>query len=157
MTKKIRLFRLALSPFADDLSGEGARLCGGRWNSISVPMIYTSTTRALAVVESLTKLGGFDLLPDNMMMVTLEVPQNQTEPLGLELLPEAWATFPHLPDIRVIGDRWAQERSSLGLYVPSAVVPQENNVIINPVHPSSAEIKIAEKTPFRFDPRLIKN
>lgn len=151
----MKVFRIVPSPRAKDLSGEGARLYGGRWNSKGVPMIYSATTASLAVLETLVHMS-LDVFPENLVLVTLNIPKEFVQNLDLSRLPTNWATYPASSDVHAIGDTWAREEASLGLLVPSAILPQENNLIINPRHPKSGNLKIVEIIPYQVDRRLLK-
>ncbi len=135
-----RLCRLAHA----NLSGEGGRLYSGRWHSAGRPIIYTATEPSLAVLEVRVNLDvPFELLPDDYVLVSIE-----TGPADLETL----ATLPENP--RAHGDAWLQEQRTLLLAVPSVIIPQARNVLINPAHPAAAPARIVRAEPFNFDPRL---
>jgi RES domain-containing protein len=151
----MNVFRIVPSPRANDLSGEGARLYGGRWNSKGIPMIYSATTASLAVLETLVHMS-LDVFPENLVLVTLHIPKDFIQTLDTDQLPPNWTAYPASSDVQTIGDTWAREETSLGLLVPSAILPQENNLIINPRHPQAGKISIAEITPYRVDRRLLK-
>ena len=138
------LWRLCRRPHAD-LSGEGGRLYPGRWHSAGRPIIYTAAEPALAVLEVRANLDlPFALLPDDYVLVQLETPPG----LSLEEVP---ALPPH-PG--TIGDEWLTARRTALLRVPSVVVPQASNILINPLHPDAAQAHITAITSFSFDARL---
>jgi RES domain-containing protein len=147
------VYRLAESLFADDLTGDGARLYGGRWNPKGIPLIYTAESVALAALEVLVRLTT----PKLYSRVTYEIPDTaSTEVLSLEELPPTW-NLPY-PNVWLLdfGKKWASERRSLVLKVPSAVVNGEGwNFLLNPLHPESATISILNIVPFFFDRRLM--
>jgi len=147
------LYRIAKCIYADDLSGTGARLYGGRWNSIGKPMVYVASSRALAVLEVLVHLPPA-LLPDGYCLVTLKVPEDIQE-MNNNLLPSNWQEFPEPAILRQMGDRFLNERKQLLFKVPSAIVKEEFNYLINPAHPDAGKIEIVDKQPFSFDERLI--
>ena len=146
------VYRITDPQFADDLTGEGARLYGGRWNPKGIPLIYTAESVALAALEVLVRLTT----PKQYSRVTYELPDTaSTEVLTLAELPPTW-NFP-FPNIWLLefGRTWAMERRSLVLKVPSAVVQGEGwNYLLNPLHPESSAIHIFDIAPFSFDPRL---
>ena len=147
------LYRIAEPPFADDLTGDGARLYGGRWNPKGIPLIYTAESVALAALEVLVRLTT----PKLYSRVTYELPDTaSSEALTLAELPPTW-NLPY-PNVWLLdfGKKWATERRSLLLKVPSAVVNGEGwNYVLNPLHPESKAIGIQDVAPFTFDPRLI--
>ncbi len=149
----MRLFRLAEEKFARDLSGEGARLYGGRWNPKGTPMIYTADSVALAALEVLVRLAT----PKHYIRVIYEIPDNASiETVFPADLPASWL-LPH-PNAHLIefGRRWSQDKRSLLLQVPSAVVRGEGwNYLINPLHPEFPAVTIAGSAPFEYDFRLL--
>ena len=148
------VFRLSKSKFANDLSGKGAEKSGGRWNSKGTALVYTSESRALCTTEIAvhTPLGN---LPLDYMLISIEIPDNVhiQEIISLDL-PENWKSFPNLHSTQAIGDRFVAEGIFSVLKVPSAVVQDEFNYLINPAHTLSSSIKIKVIEPFNFDERL---
>lgn len=148
------VFRLSKSKFANDLSGKGAEKSGGRWNSKGTALIYTSASRALCTAEIAvhTPLGN---LPLDYQLISIEIPDEiQIQELIKELLPPDWKLLPHSHATQEIGDRFVLEGTFLVLKVPSVVVQDEFNFLINPAHIKSHEIKIAGIESFNFDERL---
>ena len=136
-------WRICRRPFAD-LSGDGARLYGGRWNSPGLPLIYAAETAALAVLDVRVHLDlDWDTLPDDYVLVSID--------LGT-LIAEAMADLPDDP--RAAGDEWVRSGKSALLRVPSWSVPESCNVLINPLHSDASFISIRSIRPFAFDGRL---
>jgi len=136
-------WRLCREPFAD-LSGEGARRYGGRWNSPGRPLIYAASTAALAVLEARVHLDlPPELLPDDYVLVTID--------LGDAAIEEVYA-IPELP--QAFGDAWLSEQRSPVLQVPSAIVPESPNFLINPAHTRASGMHIVQRRGFEFDRRL---
>lgn len=127
------------------LDGEGARLHGGRWNSERVSVVYTSSTLALAALEYLVHVDIEDV-PDDLVAMAIEVPDD---------LPPDWNQVLDHPACARIGDQWAAKGTVLLLLVPSAVVPEESNVLINPDHPRAGDVRMVSIRPFAFDSRLV--
>lgn len=132
------------------LSGEGARLVGGRWNSAGRPLVFASETIALCLAEALVHLPGS--LPVDYVAVRLEVPDEQLERLDQQLLKQDWTA--DLGYTRAIGDQWLEQGRSLLLAVPSVVLPASTNILLNPLHSAAPHMKLISETPFLFDPRL---
>lgn len=151
----MRVYRLILANHADSaFSGEGARLFGGRWNPKGYPVAYTSLHPSLALVELLVHLRP-QRIPVQLVLCSALLPQNfSVRRLTVTDLPKNWAEVPAPPELQIIGRDWLESRDSLALVVPSAVVPDESNVLINPVHPDARGIRLLEPRPFRFDERL---
>jgi len=141
---------------ADDLSGKGAEATGGRWNRQGVPMIYASTSIALACLETLVHLGGGHSLPLNRYLVRIEVPQ---EPWTSRTVFDAaghagWDAEPAGLVSQDWGTRWAQAQGSLLAEVPSIVVREESNVLINPRRPDLVQLSAVRVRKWSYDPRL---
>jgi RES domain-containing protein len=136
-------------------SGEGARLYGGRWNSPGVPVVYVAESQSLAVLEVLVHLNAPALLEK---YVFLEVDFDVSLVLDLDRssLPKNWQSDPVPEAIQAIGDRWVLSRDSAVLRVPSVLVPEESNFLLNPRHPDFGKIGISRPHAFRFDPRLAR-
>ena len=138
-----------------ELDGEGARLYGGRWNSEGVPVVYTSSTLALAALEFLVHVDIEDV-PNDLVALGLEVPDDAgVKIVVVNDLPGDWIQLPDHPACARIGDEWAAEGTALLLRVPSAVVPEESNLLINPDHPRAGDVVVASVRPFAFDSRLL--
>ena len=141
---------------ADDLSGRGAEATGGRWNAKGTPVVYASTTRALACLETLVHLnaGG---LPLNRYLVAVEVSDviwSASETLDVSSPPVGWdAEPPGLVSIAA-GAAWMRSSRSALLIVPSVIVPEEFNVLINPGHPDSRSITATKVRRWLYDPRF---
>ncbi len=139
----MRVWRVCRRPFAD-LSGEGARLYGGRWNSPGRPMVYAAQSAALAVLEMRVHLDlDWRVLPDDYVLMAIE-----TGDLVAETLAETPA------DPRAAGDAWLASGRSALLRAPSFIVPESANVLVNPAHRDAAQLAVASIRPFAFDARL---
>ena len=149
------LFRLCKERFsASALSGEGARRYSGRWNEAGVAMFYCATSPALAAMEFFVHLDP-SVAPDDLVMVQLEFPPNVTvERLALESLPREWRS--HDSTAAGIGSQWARSGRSLSLEVPSVVVEGDWNVLLNPLHPEFAKVRIVAQRPWHYDARMFR-
>lgn len=147
----MRVWRICKGPFSA-LDGEGARVYGGRWNHIGVPVVYTSSHLSLAVLELLVHTDA-DLIPDDLVSLEIEI----SEQLALRQIdfPEEYLRSGDETALKQVGSQWAQEQTSAVLIVPSVIVPEEQNVLINPLRPDAAHIHVVKKKPFRLDPRLL--
>ena len=148
-----RVWRLCRAVHAADaFSGEGARRFGGRWNSRGVPMVYTSTSLALAAIEIFVHLEP-NLAPDDLMAISATLPDAEpARTIEIPVLPPNWRADETGP--RKIGDEWIRSGASLALRVPSVPIPPEWNILINPLHPRMPELKIDPPQPFVFDARM---
>ena len=149
----MELYRLGVCHNADNLSGEGAKMYSGRWNSESVPAVYFASSRALAVLEVLVHLPT-GLLPSNFCMARFEVKADFFE-FKTEDLPQKWQSYPFLKRTQILGNQFFRENKSLLLKVPSAIVNGDFNYIANPLHPDIKKLKFLEKVSFSFDDRLL--
>ncbi len=149
----MELYRLGACHYADNLSGEGARIYGGRWNSEGVPAVYFASSRALAVLEVLVHLPT-GLLPSNFCMTNFTLDSSFVE-LKAEDLPAKWQSYPFGKQTQMLGNRFFKENTALLLKVPSAIVSGDFNYVANPLHPCIKNIKLIEKVGFSFDDRLL--
>ena len=132
------------------LDGEGARLAGGRWNSIGRSVVYTSESLALCLAEALVHIPG--ALPLGYVRFKIYVPDDTIEVVDITSLKKGWQD--DLGYTRKLGDKWLSDTRSLALAVPSVLLPESTNVALNPIHPRAADLRIIEQSPFSFDPRL---
>ena len=145
------LYRIARKQFINDLSGRGAELAGGRWNLKGIPAIYTSSSLALCICETLVHTDK-DIPPINMCYAEIDVPD--------ECISEEFFNEVSLEHGLNIGTNWLKESQSLAIKVPSTLMPQtytaDFNVIINPRHKDFLKVKIVRIKEVNFDMRLIK-
>jgi RES domain-containing protein len=138
------------------MSGEGARRFGGRWNSRGVPMVYASTSLALAAVELFVHLEPGQA-PDDLVYLSALLPEGEpARTLQAADLPPAWWTDAASATTRDLGDAWIAARSSLALLVPSVPIRAEWNVLFNPLHSRMNELRIDPPQPFVFDARMFR-
>lgn len=147
------VFRLTRREFSLDLSGIGAEKLGGRWNSRGNSVLYTASNRALCLTEWLVHTPSV-WLPTDLVMVQIEIPDSAAIHQFQEL-PKDWYHFPHPLSSRKLGDEWLLKSETLVLSVPSAVVPEEFNYLINPKHPEMKEVRILSSVDFRLDERFM--
>ena len=134
-------------------SGEGAFLYGGRWNSPGVRVVYTSATQSLAALEMLVHLDDpGDLAALRFAVIPVEVPEVCIGEVSR--LPRNWRTYPAPTTTARIGDAWIASAETPALRVPSAVVRDEWNYLLNPAHPAFSKLKIGKARRFAFDSRL---
>lgn len=138
---------------ATAFSGEGAAKTGGRWNSRGVAVVYASATRSLAALDTLVHLNPpvfFDY-----RIIRLEFEEAWVERLPLKAMPSDWMAEPPPLSTRQLGDAWARACRSAILAVPSVIIPDETNFVLNPAHPDFQKLVIDQPAPFAFDPRLL--
>lgn len=151
-----RIWRIVKERYAAEaFSGLGARRFGGRWNSPGVPMVYASSSLSLAAIELFVHLEP-NLQPADLVALAATLPEGEpAQRLELASLPQDWCSD-DLTSSRAVGDRWIREGRSLALEVPSAALRVEWNVLVNPLHPSMAQLKIDPPQPFVFDARMFR-
>jgi RES domain-containing protein len=136
-------WRPCRAPFAD-LTGEGARRYGGRWNRPGRSVVYEASSAALAVLEVRVHLDlPPELLPDDFVLLTIDLGDLATETVAS--IPEDPATF---------GDAWLREQRSPVLQVPSLIVPECADLLVNPAHRDAVRAIITARRRFAFDRRL---
>ena len=160
MSVEITLWRIAAdTPLyqAHDPAGKGAELSGGRWNRPGTPMLYTSTSRSLACLETVVHLAA-DPLPLNRYLVRVTVPAAAwaaaTEPDLSALV--GWDAEPVGKASLDWGTTWAKGKRTLLARVPSVIVPEEFNVLINPAHPDVSKLRAVKLRKWLYDGRLVR-
>jgi len=136
---------------ATAFNGDGARLNGGRWNSLGTSVVYTSGSMALAALESLVHLNP----PVTFKLVAIPIEFDDALIEELAELPADWREEPPPLATKEIGDLWIQGWRSAVLKLPSVIIPSEPNYLLNPAHPDFKKIGIGRSNHFSFDPRLI--
>lgn len=150
------VYRISRQKFANDLSGTGARLNGGRWNSVGNSVLYSSSYRSLALLEILVHTTN-DFVPDDLRLITIEIPDNGTiEEIKYPIIKEEMDKRGVNAQFYTIGDKWIKTSKALVLKVPSIIVPEEFNYLLNPLHKEFHKVKIIDVKPFDFDKRLVK-
>ena len=151
----MKIYRISTKKYIYDLSGIGAELYGGRWNLPGTAMVYASESRALASMEYL--VHGL-IPPYNTMIAVLEIPENILfKEIYIADLPDNWYKYPAPHELAMIGTNWAKSKTSLLLRVPSAIVLQEYNILINPAHPNMKKVAIISIESFAYDKRFISH
>jgi RES domain-containing protein len=137
---------------ATAFSGEGSRRAGGRWNFPGEPAVYCSSSLALAALETFIHLGEQGR---SIQFVFLEASIPATVRIEhIIKLPKGWRQSPPGDASMQVGSKWFRERRTAALAVPSAAVPQELNILLNPRHPDFAKIAVSKPQPFSFDSRI---
>ena len=140
---------------ATAFNGEGARLYGGRWNSVGVPMVYASEHQSLAALEirvhiDKTRMGKL------YKCFAFRFDESLMEVFRVGGLPRDWQQEPPSPALQQLGDDWVKANGSVILAVPSVIIPKEINYLINPKHPDFAKLRFEPPNDFLFDSRMFK-
>lgn len=148
------LYRISNCKHAKDFSGTGAKLFGGRWNSVGVPMHYMASSRALAALEVLVNKNSM-ISAENFCLTVFELPDDSVKLLQIKDLPSDWNNYPAPLNLAKIGDDFIKKANFLLLKVPSSIIVDEYNYLMNVNHLLVEKLKIVEVKPFKFDNRLI--
>jgi len=146
-----RLEALTRPKPAQAFSGEGGLHYALRWNSVGTRLVYTSSSAALACLETLVHMQTLRDAEERWLF-TVQVPDRLVE--ELRPWPKGWDAEPAEVASRAAGDKWVAEERSVVLLVPSVVVPVEMNALINPRHPQFRLDWVPKPVRFRYDPRL---
>ncbi len=148
----MRAWRIAKKRYALDRSGMGGTLEGGRWHALGRPVVYAGLSAEIAALEKLVHTGRF--LPRDLVLVELTLPDDPAlyEHKGAASLPVGWDSAGGTTER--IGAEFLRSLRALGLIVPSAIVPEAGNIVINPLHPRFPEVTMKISRPFSFDQRL---
>lgn len=145
---------------ADDLSGKGAAITGGRWNRMGFPMLYAASHLSLAMLETLVHLGTGRPPPRNRYHIEIEISDAQWAARRLARLdpafPVDWDAHPVGVGSVTYGSDWLRAKSELVLVVPSVAVPSEENVLLNPAHPDFTGLRGVDRGRLDFDHRLFR-
>ena len=149
----MELFRIAKGKYASDLNPSGS---ANRWNLKDQQVIYAAGSRSLATLELAVHRSGITLnLPYSVMVLSVPDDDQLVHHVKASMLPENWRSIAAYGSLQQIGSRWYQEKLSLMLKIPSAVIPMEYNYIINTLHPDFQWVKLVRSEPYFWDERLI--
>lgn len=151
----MELFRITTRKWMHTaFDGEGARLVGGRWTSTGRRAVYTASSVSLAILETLTHVDT-QSIPD-LVVFRVEVPDElERTQILVEDLPKGWRKVPGPQELMTIGDEWIDAGGTALLMVPSALVPIEMNVVINPQHDDFIKLDISQAFDLPLDKRLL--
>ena len=147
------VYRIVRNKYADDISGTGAALYGGRWNKKGAAVLYTGESREIALLETIVHtppmlVPGFDIL-------TLEIPDESVTEIRADALPANWSDYPAPTILSEIAERWVKESKTIALKVPSCVIHSAHLYILNCRHPKYHLVEVVDHQTFHFDARLI--
>lgn len=155
MSTGLDAWRIDRAEYVRDVrAGTGARLYGGRWNSPGRPAIYCAATLSLAMLEIRVHVSSLEDAAIKRVVFRVSIPADAIEEIPAEELPRGWRSALNVAPCRKIGDAWLKEARTAALVVPSAIVPQEKNVILNPAHPDFRTVRWSRAARIGFDSRL---
>lgn len=146
------VYRITNEAYKNDISGNGAALFGSRWNSKGTHLLYTSQSISLSILESLVHLKRKDIPPAQYLLHIQLPAEKEIAEISYTKIKKGWRE--ELDYTQWIGDQFIQNKKSLFLKVPSAIVPQESNVLLNPFHTEFKKVKIIEHELLELDKRL---
>lgn len=156
MTRAWRIIRK--KRLLDAFTGEGARIGGGRWNHVGIPVIYVSENLSLAAWELFVHFPRKDIkLSKSLVAIPVDIPGSlKIVEIAVKDLNPDWRISPPSNSTKDRGTEWARKGTSLILRVPSAIIPDEYNLVINPRHADFKKIKVGQPQPFALDERMWK-
>lgn len=149
------VWRIAKERYALDRQGVGGLREGGRWHHMGQPVIYAGLTVEIATLEKLAHTGSH--LPADLVLVAISVPDDPVlyeQHTDTGALPAGWDAIPPGNASADFGAEFLKTGRALGLIVPSAIVPEASNIVINPLHPEFSGVRFEIRRPFKFDQRL---
>ncbi len=145
------VYRITLSVYADVLKASGR---AARWNPNKTEMIYTASNRSLACLENVVHRGQLGL-SQVFSILTIEIDDKTAkEKTGLNELPKDWKEFDRMPFTQTLGEKWLNANKAAVMEVPSSIIEEEVNYLINPNHVDFKLIKLIKTDPFVFDQRI---
>ncbi len=150
----MEVYRIAKCKFIDDLSGIGAATFGGRWNSKGTHILYTAATPSLALLETVVHISNIPL--HHYCMITLSIPDKKIMELNSRDLPDGWFVNPPADRLKSIGDQFIKANLFLALKLPSAIMMEDFNFLLNPNHPDFGKVSKVSVRTIPIDERLLK-
>ena len=147
------VYRISNTKYCDDLSGEGARINGGRWNHKLTPCVYTSESRALATLEFTVNVN-IHFIPKALSVVAIEVLDSDIKTISLADLPGNWKDSPAPVAAKDFGTSLLRKTNTYIIKIPSVIIPDEFNYLLNPIHPNAGSFKILSIKDFLYDVRI---
>ena len=147
------IYRLTTGNFAHDISGEGAKIYGGRWNPVGSAVVYMSEFISLSILEILVRADKLSS-PDSYTLLGIQIPESSIVNIEVKKLKHGWQN--HIEYSRSIGEEFLNANQTLVLKVPSAIVPQEHNFLINPLHKDFTKVKVVGSELLELDKRLLQ-
>jgi RES domain-containing protein len=151
----MEVYRISQEAFSANLSGNGAKAFGGRWNSVGIAALYAASSRSLALLETLAHTPAKMLQLKPYILIGLFIPdQVLPQVISINDLPTGWDDTDIHQFTTTLGDKFLLEKKKLLLSVPSVLMPEENIYVINPLHDDMKKVKIIHKRRIDFDRRV---
>ena len=152
----MHIYRFGLKKFISDLSGQGAKIYGGRWNAVGNAMLYSSYSPSLAMLEFACNAIGIPKTIQTSLLTLKLDSKVKIEIITLNDLPANWQQVPSPDSLKVIGNNWLKSNKTLALKVPSAIMPLESNLLINSLHKDFFKLEIENFVDMNIDSRILK-
>ena len=153
----MRIWRICRKRYAADaLAGRGCLVTSGRWHSVGQPIVYTAESRALAALEVLVHVDR-RLAPADLVHLEIDIPDDlDVSTIKMKSLPRDWQSYPAPSALQQLGDNWLSSALTPVLKVPSSVIPEESNVLLNPQHRDASKFAAVSTRDFAYDSRLTR-
>ncbi len=150
----MKVYRISRCEYITDLQGTGAAMYPGRWHSKGIYVLYTAATPSLSLLESVVHISNIAV--DAYCMICLSVPEDKIQVITAAKLPDNWFVNPPPDVLKSIGDTFARENKFLALRLPSAIMPEESNFLLNPNHSDFKKISVVYTRSVPIDERFLK-
>lgn len=152
----MRIYRISKTQYINDLSGEGARLYGGRWNMKGDAMLYFSQNLSLSLLEIIVHVEYAEL-PMDYSFVEAEIPDSCIKKIqSIDFIQPKLSSDGSVNETQMVGSNWIINKEGLAMSVPSVILPQEHNILINPKHVDFEKLKVLGIHQLDIDPRLFR-
>lgn len=148
------VYRITGKKYADDLTGTGAAMFGGRWNKKGSQVLYTGENKEIALLETIVHLPP--MMTPKLDILTIEIPDDSITTIEIDDLPANWSAYPAPTILSEIGEQWIREGKFIAMKVPSCIIHSAHNFILNGRHKYYDEVKLLDKRNFKYDSRLVK-
>lgn len=148
----MKVYRITSKKYANDISGTGAAIFGGRWNKKGTPVLYTGESKEIALLETIVHTPPM-LIPD-LDILTFEIPNDSITELKIKDLPKNWKNYPAPTILSYLAENWVLKRATIALKVPSCIIQSSHNYILNCQHSEYRKVKLISHEDFHFDSRL---
>ncbi len=150
----MNVYRISKCNYIRDLTGSGSARYSGRWHNKGTYVLYTAATPSLALLESVVHISRIVIAA--YCMVCLNIPEDKITAFLPGDLPGDWYGHPPADHLKTIGDKFISNNKFLGLKLPSAIMPEESNILLNPNHADFSQVRILYERTIPIDERLVK-
>ena len=152
------VFRLGKQAYRNQLfSGQGGLYASGRWTPRGRPVVYASATISLAVLEYTANYRRRGWVPATVLGRAVIPAGVRFDTVVMDKLPANWFTTPSPPQLEKFGGEWLERGETAMLKVPSAIVIEEWNYLINPFHADFRKLRVSKPQPFSFEQRVARS